>query len=96
MRLFKVIVIEFKGTKTGTSAKTGKDYRIHEFNCHETDFNGARIPVLATTRDDNIRDVLMNMKGNETMLPFSTVSSFQGKDSYNITDDVLKMSQPPK
>lgn len=93
MRLVKIIINEFKGTKTGTSSKTGKAYAIHEFLAHETDFDGSRIPVLATTSNDQIRDLLLGLKGQETMLPFVSVSNFQQKDSYSIADDVLRMSK---
>lgn len=95
MRLVKIIINEFKGTKTGVSANTQKPWAVHEFLAHETDFDGSRIPVIAATTSDSVRDVLIGLKGQDTMLPFTKSSTFNGKESYNVSDDVLRMSKQP-
>lgn len=93
MRLVKAIILDFKGAKSGTNATTGRSWEIYEFIAHETDFDGARIPVTLTAMDAKVRDILMNLKGQETMLPFTAVKLFNGKETYTISDDVLRISK---
>lgn len=94
MRFVKVIVIDFKTSRT-LETKGGKPFTIHEFSAHETDQDGARIPVSLTTANDAVVSLLRSMKGVETMIPFSRISTFNDKDVFTVDESILKISQSP-
>lgn len=88
MKLLTAMIIDYR-TQT---VKTQKGDRIkHVFDAHETDLNGARIPVeLQTFNEDIARKLQAHVKSGESIyVPYDNQSEYSGKHQFNVSSYVM-------
>ena len=90
MKLVTCVIVERLKDKV-FAAKEGKSAStIYQFKAFETDFDGARIPCLLETYNDDVRDFLENQSPSVPLyVPFSAHSEYAGKSQYRVTNDIL-------
>lgn len=92
MVLVQAIILAFKETRKGVTDKQ-RSWESHEFYAHETDRDGARIPVVLSTMNKDVMNLLMNLKDQETMIPFVKSSEYGGKKVYQVDESILRMAK---
>lgn len=90
MKLLTCVIVARLDDKVFPAKDGKKASTIFQFKAFETDFDGARIPCLLETYNDDVRDFLENQpKDNVIYVPFSAQSDYAGKSQYRVTNDVL-------
>lgn len=91
MKYVKVIIIKQTDSRSGTTEQ-GKAWQMHNFLAHETDSEGSRIPVVLSTRNQEVVNILSQLKDKETLIPFDNSRVFANKESFNVSDELLRQA----
>lgn len=84
MKLMTCIIFDFHTQMINTQKGQRTKY---VFEAHETDLNGARIPVELHTFNDKISNAIQpHVKSNEQVyVPFDNITEFNGKSQVNVS-----------
>lgn len=90
MKLVTCVIVERLPDRNFPPKEGKKSFPLYQFKAFETDFDGARIPCLLETYNDDVRDFLENQSPSVPIyIPFSASTPYAGKEQYRVSNDIL-------